>query len=254
MSVTPRAWVLNRPAPHHSASEDAAFSLPAAAGGVWWAAVADGVGSAPGGRLASAAAVAATECWTRQGPPGRGRLDALFRAAALRLADLERDDVGLRGLATTLTVLGLAADAVWVAHMGDCRLYRANRAGVCRLTADHRLEPDGQPFLTRAVTAAGTHRPDVARLPAPEPGELLLLCTDGVWSAAEPGALESALLLGAERTTRFLLDLAERRRDDFCCVLLNLGPGTANREPFAGGCARGRTPTRPLDPEGGGAP
>ena len=231
-------WVFNLPARHHAVSEDSAF-VGAGQGG-WWAAVADGVGSAPGGREASEAAVAEVARGAEAAVPGREALLDVCRGAARRLSAVEGAQPQLRGLATTLAVLGCGPDGLWVAHLGDSRVYGARRDGVRVLTADHRVASGPQSFLTRAVTARGEHTPDVRPLPGAEAGDLFLLCTDGVWSAAGPGALERALAAGPGTARAFLGDLADRRRDDFCYVLLEVAVAQPSR----------RSATRPLAGEG----
>lgn len=237
----PRRWARNLPAPHHAGSEDASFAGGTPAGDGWWAAVADGVGASPGGREASAAAVAEVERWLGHAAPDGPGLEELFRGVCRRLAAIERSEPALQGLATTLTVLADGPSGLWVAHLGDSRAYRCGVQGVRRLTSDHRVDSGAQSFLTRAVTAAGAHRPQVAGSARPAAGEWFLLCTDGVWSACAPEALDRALAGGPGTAAAFLDALAESRRDDFCCVLLEI-PGTPT-EPGPDGR---RAPTRPL--------
>lgn len=228
-----RWWSDNLPGPGHTASEDAAYVSPPQPGPACCAAVADGVGSSPDGRTAAHAAITEAErCW-QCGSPAPAGLAALFGRSAERLAALERADHRLAGLASTLAVLWVAPEAVWTAHLGDSRVYRAGTNGAAALTADDRIEVDGRSLLTAAVTARPGPAPRIARFPPPGAGDVYLLCTDGVWSAADPSELQTALARRPAEAAAWLRTLAARRRDDFCYVLLEVQAAGAPPAPPA---------------------
>ena len=163
------------------------------------AAVADGVGSHPGGRVAAEVAV-------------RGFIDfylgqsetAGIRRAAARAAEAVnswvhaqgRSDPARTGMATTLTAVVLRGRRAHVLHVGDSRLYRLRHGRLARLTEDHvQGGPNGAHVLRRAVGLEDALRADYATEPLLE-GDRLALLTDGVH-----GALREAVLtrhLGAE--------------------------------------------------------
>lgn len=130
-----------------------------------------------------------------------------------------------------------AARAVW-AHVGDSRLYRVRAGTVALLTADHTLLgepywhsdaiPIDLPHTNRLVRALGiTSSVDVSvGGDALRPGDLFLLCSDGVSGMIAPDELRAALLadgalapLGLDLISRAL---AGGGRDNASAVLLRV--------------------------------
>lgn len=147
------------------------------------AAVADGVGGGPGGRLAAETAV-------------RSFLDGYFglpatlgaeRAGARSLQavncwlhGLARQNADLRGMATTFSALTLRGREAHVLHVGDSRVYRLRDTQLQRLTTDHAHDhPDLRHVLYRAVALEDNVRADASRH-ALRVHDRFLLCTDGV--------------------------------------------------------------------------
>jgi protein phosphatase len=113
---------------------------------------------------------------------------------ALRRRVDERPE--LEGMGTTLTAATLVQpDAAILTHLGDSRCYRLRSGELERLTADHtwvarevaagrldaeaaRVHPRSH-ILTRAVGTDRISEPEV-RVHEARPGDLLLLCTDGL--------------------------------------------------------------------------
>lgn len=150
------------------------------------AAIADGMGGGPGGRLAAETTV-------------RGFVDAYYslpvtlgvdRAAARALTSMNRwvhsqgrQDERLRDMATTFSALILRGRQAHVVHVGDTRIYRLREHSLQRLTTDHtHRHPDMQHVLLRAVGLEEMVRADYAthdvRL-----HDRFLLCSDGVHAA-----------------------------------------------------------------------
>src|SRR3954452_4698698 len=103
-------------------------------------AVADGVGGAQAGEVASRTAVEVL----RQGLPDHGgsveeRLRARVEEANARITELGRSDDRRAGMGTTLTVAYVGEQELSVAHVGDSRLYRLRDDSFERLTDDHSL-------------------------------------------------------------------------------------------------------------------
>jgi protein phosphatase len=177
------------------------------------AAVADGVGGASGGELASAGAIESllAELWVN---PCAAAAASLYQAvasanAAVRAEAAER---GLEGMATTLVAAVVRDGSAWVANVGDSRAYLYEAGTLRQLTQDHswvaeqvqagRLteeEAETNAFrnvITRAVGVAETVEPDVSG-PIPLPaGSLLLLCSDGLHRAVSGAAIADALASG----------------------------------------------------------
>ncbi|MCW2814376.1 MAG: transcriptional regulator MerR family [Nocardioides sp.] len=165
-------------------------------------AVADGLGGAPG---PLAEEVLDHLCALDDGDPVRA-LDAAVARAATHVTEryAEHPDVG-----TTLTALVVRGGQVAVAHVGDSRAYRVRDGRLERLTRDHsvvqtlvdegRLTPeeartdDRRVVLNRAIGVGASSAPDLALL-AVEPGDRLVLTTDGVHAVLEPGVLTDLLV------------------------------------------------------------
>src|SRR3954469_24562746 len=161
-------------------------------------AVADGVGGAQAGEVASHLAVEVIE----QGLPDRDgsieeRLRHLVAEANARIRALSRTDDQRAGMASTLTVAYVGEHELSVAHVGDSRLYRLRDGAFERLTEDHSLveelvrqgkltpqEADEHPqrsIITRALGPESGVRPDTLTFPARD-GDLYLICSDGLTS------------------------------------------------------------------------
>jgi serine/threonine protein phosphatase PrpC len=160
------------------------------------AAIADGMGGGPGGRLAAETTV-------------RGFVDAYYslpvtlgvdRAAARALTSMNRwvhsqgrQDERLRDMATTFSALILRGRQAHVVHVGDTRIYRLREHSLQRLTTDHtHRHPDMQHVLLRAVGLEDTVRADFAthdvRL-----HDRFLLCSDGVHSVLADNRMREIL-------------------------------------------------------------
>jgi serine/threonine protein phosphatase PrpC len=170
--------------------------------------VADGMGGAKGGEKASAIAVDAMEVFllnalrwllaldgSEEASVLRDFKSALLRADACVYAAATQDR-GLRGMGTTLTMaFSLDAD-LFVAHVGDSRCYLLRGGTLLQLTRDDTLVQqmvEGG-LLTPATAAEHELRHVITNVvggPTPglqaevhhtrlEPGDVLLLCTDGL--------------------------------------------------------------------------
>src|SRR5262249_7236110 len=114
----------------------------------------------------------------------------------------------LRGMGTTIVALLVAGPRVVVAHVGDSRAYRIRGGGLERLTEDHnhaelylkmrganadlRVYEDRRSMLTRALGAQPTVRVDV-RVEQLAPGDMFLLCSDGLWGCLTHDAMADAI-------------------------------------------------------------
>ncbi len=122
------------------------------------------------------------------------------------------------GAQTTMTALAVTGDKAWVAHVGDCRVYRLRDQILELVTTDHSQVTEllrmhliraeqaaahpGRHLLTRSLGGDVALRVDV-RSGELRAGDAYLLCSDGAWSnvsAAEIiAALEGDLDEGAGR-------------------------------------------------------
>jgi protein phosphatase len=205
-------------------------------------AVADGMGGAQAGEVASHLAVEVLE----QGlPHGAGsveeRLRERVREANARIMESAQADNARAGMGTTLTVAYVGEDDLTVAHVGDSRLYRLRDGTFERLTDDHSLveelvrqgkltpeEADEHPqrsIITRALGAEEGVEAD-SRTWAGRDGDVYLICSDGLTSMI-PEAHVARLLTEAPSLAsagRLLIDAANDAggRDNITVVLFRL--------------------------------
>jgi protein phosphatase len=190
--------------------------------------VADGVGGGPGGEVASRAAVdavAETFAASTETSP-EALLQRVIQTANQRVRSKAEADPLLSGMATTCTAALIDGMKVWIGHVGDCRAYVIRQGQLTQLTSDHsaaaHYERLGVPLpadraalanvLTRSV---GTHEAvevDVVPAVALEPGDTLLLCSDGLTKMVADGEIQK--LVSAHRPEgagRRLVELARER-------------------------------------------
>ena len=174
--------------------------------------VADGMGGAAAGDLASAVAID-TIRHVNATTEGERMLEVLGRAvneANDRIADLVDSDPALDGMGTTLTGALFDGSELGLAHIGDSRAYRLRDQVLERLTHDHSwvqsLVDDGK--ISEAEAANHPHRslllkvlngqpandPDLRLVPVAA-GDRLLFCSDGVCGLVDDDEIEAALRL-----------------------------------------------------------
>lgn len=204
-------------------------------------AVADGMGGAAAGEVASRMTVDAVRCafeeadvtWPgamREEPapsPGLPRLVAAVERANVRVHAAARADSGKVGMGTTFTALLVLDGHGAVAHVGDSRLYRLRAGRLERLTRDHTLiddfvrrgvltpeEAERSPYkhtITRAVGVESTIDVD-RRYLGTLPGDVLLLATDGLHGAIGDDDI-TAILQTEPELTRAASQLIEATLD-----------------------------------------
>lgn len=221
--------------------------------------VADGMSRGRGGEVASKLAIGSLYEFlaapTTRGT-GDARVDALDSArgklavACIAANELIRrrassgDELDRMGTTIAAVQIHAALARAVVAHAGDSRVYRVRRDAIDRLTDDHtlaselvragRLSTDDAAHLrhgevlTRAMGLDEELLPDVREVDV-RPGDVLLLCTDGVHdvlSDDEICAVVSAAGGDLPGACRCLLQLADARggRDDATVVLAALDP------------------------------
>jgi serine/threonine protein phosphatase PrpC len=210
-------------------------------------AVADGMGGARAGEVASAMAVAALHGLAG----GEAELAAAIDDVNGRIHAAARADPSLMGMGTTVTAALVDGADLVVAHVGDSRAYLLRAGRLRQLTDDHSLvgelvrrgalspgEAERHPqrsVITRALGAEPGVDIDVLRVPA-EAGDLLLLCTDGLSGMVPDGEIERILQGGGslDEMARRLIAAANGAggEDNSTAVLLRLGePGAMAPEP-----------------------
>ena len=159
-------------------------------------AVADGMGGAQAGEVASRLAAAAFREYREADELApEERVQAIIKEANRRIYDRARTDSEVSGMGTTVTAALLTDGRVVIGHVGDSRAYRIRDGRLEQLTEDHSLvadlmrsgrltpeEAEGHPqrsVITRALGTDSDVDVDTLLIEAEE-GDLFLLCSDGL--------------------------------------------------------------------------
>jgi len=190
--------------------------------------IADGMGGAQAGEVASKASVESFDRPLPEGPPERV-LRETIEGANRTINRLARQDSNLTGMGTTTTAVILDTDKeeVAIGHVGDSRAYRLRRGKLERLTRDHSLVEEmrrkGQ--LTEAQAEDHPQRSIITRALGPEPevevdlqtvpalaGDVFLICSDGLTSMLDDDHIERLLARATSmpNAVRALVDEANR--------------------------------------------
>ncbi len=178
-------------------------------------AVADGLGGHQGGEVASAMAVEPLAALDGRAfadaDQAAEALTAAIRAANQAILQRGRSDPELWGMGTTVTAAAVAHDRVLqLAHVGDSRAYLLRKGAPLRqLTTDHTVVAEAveRGLLTREQAAIHPQRGVVTRavgldpdvrvdLPEPlelEPGDQVLLCSDGLTEVVDDDQIAGML-------------------------------------------------------------
>jgi PPM family protein phosphatase len=205
--------------------------------------VADGMGGAQAGEVASRVAVEAFERGIDDGggaSPERLLADRV-REANARIHEMSQAEQDRAGMGTTITAAHVGEHEIAIAHVGDSRAYRFRGDELARLTEDHSLVEEmrrrGQ--LTAQEADEHPQRSIITRALGPEPdvivdthswrgvaGDVYLLCSDGLTSMVAEAQvaviLRDAPTLGD--AGRALIDAANEAggRDNITVVLFRL--------------------------------
>ena len=190
--------------------------------------VADGMGGAQAGEVASRLAAAAVEEADPGDRSGPERVTALIQEANRRVYERANVDPEASGMGTTMTVALVEEGRVAIGHVGDSRAYLYRAGELEQLTEDHSLvnelvksgklsreEADQHPQRSVITRALGTD-PNVdvdAFTVESQPGDLYLLCSDGLSSMVD---------------NEQILDAIDRSRSDLKAVTASL-VAAANR-------------------------
>ncbi|WP_395694929.1 PP2C family protein-serine/threonine phosphatase [Nocardioides sp.] len=221
-------------------NEDSAFVGP------YVAVVADGVGGAAAGEVASATATyaMAATALARFGDVPEVVLTAGAEAAQASVQRGVQTDLRRLGMATTLTAVVCDGDRVVLGHVGDSRAYLLRDGRATQVSRDHtyvqRLVDHGEidavsaavhPWrnvVLRSVDGDPVH-PAVDLVPLDVvPGDRLLLCSDGLTDLVPDEAIAGLLGGGEpEEAASALVDaaLGAGGRDNVTCVVLDVVDG-----------------------------
>jgi serine/threonine protein phosphatase PrpC len=191
-------------------------------------AVADGMGGAQAGEVASGLAAAVLEEGAGD-ERGEERVASLIQEANRRVFQRSNEDAATSGMGTTMTVALVDSSSGTIAfgHVGDSRAYRVRDGRLEQLTDDHSLvgelvrsgklspeEAESHPQRSVITRALGTE-PDVdvdTFTVEAQPDDLYLLCSDGLTDMIGDAEIVAAMTRSAslEDATRELVRLANR--------------------------------------------
>ncbi len=171
--------------------------------------VADGMGGAQAGEVASRIAVESFQGGLPDASHPELELAALARAANARIHELSHVNAEQAGMGTTLTAVYVGEQEVAIAHVGDSRAYCLRDGQLLRLTDDHslvdelmrqgRLTPEEaiehpqRSVITRALGPEGAVEVDTRSFRA-RPGDVYLLCSDGLTTMIGEEQIAATLL------------------------------------------------------------
>jgi serine/threonine protein phosphatase PrpC len=204
--------------------------------------VADGMGGAQAGEVASRLAAAVfREFHEADELSDEARVEATVQEANRRIYERAHEDANASGMGTTVTAALVGDETIAIAHVGDSRAYRVRGDAIEQLTDDHSLvadmvrsgrlsaeEADSHPQRSVITRALGTDLDvDVdTLLVAPEDGDIYLLCSDGLTTMVPA---EEILRIvreseGLEQAARALVKAANRSggEDNITVVLFSV--------------------------------
>jgi protein phosphatase len=209
-------------------------------------AVADGVGGAQAGEIASRLAATALEERARDAL-GEETLVTLLQAANERIYRHALEDPTAAGMGTVVTALLVdeASGRVAIGHVGDSRAYRLRDGVLEQLTADHSLvgelvragqlsaeEAEQHPHRSVITRAVGTEPSlEVETLSVETaPGDLYLICSDGLTDIVRDAEIAELILAAGkdpDAAAEALVDAANRNGgiDNITVVLFEIVEG-----------------------------
>jgi PPM family protein phosphatase len=227
------------------ANEDSAYA------GERLLAIADGMGGHAAGEVASAAVIDALKPLDTQVPAGEllNALDHAVRQASRTLTEMAQADPELSGMGTTLTALLWSGSQLGLVHIGDSRAYLVRDGKVFQITHDHTMvqtllddgkitaeEVASHPQRNLILRALGTNlkcEPDL-QLREARPGDRYLLCSDGLYDAADAESISSVLrsVADPDEAAAELLGLAidGGGPDNITCIVADVVPAEITAE------------------------
>jgi len=172
-------------------------------------AIADGMGGAAAGDLASSTAMNTLRTLDRDHDiDALAALENTIDLANSRLGDLIADDPAVEGMGTTIEAMLWDGDKLAWAHLGDSRSYRLRDGSLTQISSDHtfvqslvdegRLTADEarhhphRSLLLRALLGRDDNAADLTWI-QPQAGDRYLLCSDGLSDMVTDDVIEEAM-------------------------------------------------------------
>lgn len=181
--------------------------------------VADGMGGANGGEVASTAAIEVVKDYIEQNVENidfeeytfETLLEQAILAANKFIYHKASNDKQLKGMGTTLIVVILYRNRAYIGHVGDSRVYRIRKNIMRQLTKDHsyvqalvdqgsitREEAMNHPQKNVLLKVVGCERklePDIL-VKGFLKGDILLMCTDGLTNMVSTDEIYETIVKG----------------------------------------------------------
>jgi protein phosphatase len=201
-------------------------------------AVADGMGGARAGEIASKIAASVL-----RDSSGEDAVVELIKEANRRVYEAATEDETRSGMGTTITAAIVGDDGVQIGHVGDSRAYRVRDGKLEQLTEDHSLvaelvrsgklspeEADVHPqrsVITRTVGTDPDVDVDTLEIDA-RPGDVFLLCSDGLTTMVDDTSILAVVQknrASLDKAARALVDAANKGggEDNITIVLFEIG-------------------------------
>lgn len=130
-------------------------------------------------------------------------------------------------MGTTMAMVAIEENQAILAHCGDSRIYMVRDGKIIYQSTDHvALTPEGWPIITRAFfTGRNNYNPDIKTIDV-EVGDMILICSDGVYGNEKWSALKDALegkdvysypLCAVEKIA------SENAHDNYSAILIRIG-------------------------------
>ncbi|MDZ7705811.1 MAG: Stp1/IreP family PP2C-type Ser/Thr phosphatase [Trueperaceae bacterium] len=201
-------------------------------------AVADGMGGAAAGEVASKIAMEVLdESFSRYADAMREQrsvvgIDKLtekaVRLANRRVYAAALNNAGRRGMGTTLTSVAIYGSRAWLGHVGDSRAYMVRGEKIYQITKDHSWveeqidkglldeeqakNHEWRNLITRALGTRPQVSPDIVELKV-QPGDIFVIATDGLHGLVTPEEIlqETKRTKNRQAAVEYLISLANER-------------------------------------------
>jgi PPM family protein phosphatase len=220
--------------------------------------VADGMGGAAAGDLASAVTVQTMRRLHDAHPDDiLSALAGAVQRANDRLGEIIEEDPSVEGMGTTVTAMMFDGDVMGLAHIGDSRAYLMRDAHLQQLTQDHtfvqglvdegRITEDEarthphRSLLLRALDGRHDAEPDLTTFEV-RTGDRLLVCSDGLCGYVDDASIERVLASGSPDSSALELlqmALAAGGPDNITCVVADVVDGADPIDPDSAAAAVG---------------
>jgi protein phosphatase len=205
--------------------------------------VCDGMGGMAAGEVASSTAVnTLLRAFSENATSSAGIEERLYHAitqANQEVCALSQANEEMRGMGTTLVAACIDGRKIVIGNVGDSRAYFLREGGCVQITLDHSYLAEQvrngtmtaddagasplQSLITRAIGTAETVEPDLFSA-ALEPGDMVLLTTDGLTRYADAGSIAQIVLAqpDPQQACQMLINTAKEQGavDNVTCLLL----------------------------------